>query len=51
MSVNLTDTDDSTPLHISAKFGHLEAKQILVEQNAAINNTNKYGVTPLILGA
>jgi len=51
ISVNLTDTYDSTPLHISAEFGHLEAKQILVEQDAVINNTNKYGVTPLMLGA
>ena len=51
MSVNLTDTDDSTPLHVYAEFGHLEATQILVEEDAAINNTNKYGFTPLMLGA
>ena len=47
----MTDTDDSTPLHVSAEFGHMEATQILVEEDAAIDNDNKYGVTPLMLGA
>ena len=48
MSVNLTDKNDSTLLHVSGQFGHLEATQILVERVAAINNTNKYIFTSLI---
>ena len=30
MYVNLTNTDDNTPLHVSAEFGHLEATKTLV---------------------
>jgi len=37
MSVNLTDTNNSTPLHISAEFGHLEGMKSLVERGADIN--------------
>jgi len=45
----LTNTNDSTPLHSSAAFGHLKATKFLVERGAAINNTNKYGNPPLML--
>jgi ankyrin repeat protein len=41
MSVNVTNTEDSTPLHIAAQFGNLEATKTLVERGAAINITNK----------
>ena len=51
MSVNLTDKNGYTPLHVSAQFGHLEATKLLVKRGAAINNTNKYGNTPLIEAA
>jgi ankyrin repeat protein len=51
MSVSLTNTDDHTPLHISAECGHLDAAKALAERGAAINNTNKYGHTPLIMVA
>jgi len=51
MSVNLTDTDDSTPLHTSAQLGHLEATKILVEVVAALNYTNIGGNTSLMLAA
>jgi ankyrin repeat protein len=47
----LSDTDDSTPLHVSVQFGNLEATKALFERGASINNTNKHGVTPLMLGA
>jgi len=50
-SVNLTNTDEFTPLHISAQFGHLEATKFLFGSGAAINITNKDGNTPLMLGA
>jgi ankyrin repeat protein len=49
MSVNLTDKDDTTPLHISAQFGHLYTTKALVEKGAAINYNNKYCVIPLML--
>ena len=45
MSVNLTDTDDSTPLHVSAQFGHLEATHAFAERGAAVNNAEKYAVS------
>ena len=50
MSVNLTNTGDSTPLHVCAKFGHLDATKSLVERGADLNKVNKYGDTPLNLG-
>jgi ankyrin repeat protein len=49
MSVDLTNVNDSTPLHTSASKGYLEATKTLVERGAAINNTNKSGATPLML--
>jgi len=51
MSVNLTDKNDYTPLHISAQFGHLEASKALLERGAAINYINIYGNTPLMEAA
>ena len=50
-SVNLTNTEEFSPLRISVQFVHLEATKFLVERSAAINNTNKYGNTPLMLAA
>ena len=38
-----------TSLHFCAQFGYLEATKILVEGVAAINKTNKYGDTKLML--
>jgi len=38
-----------TPLHFCAQFGYLEATKTLVEGAAAINNTNKYVITTLML--
>jgi len=48
MSVNLTDKNDYTPLHVSAQFGHLKTTKALVERGAAINYINIYGNTPLM---
>ena len=36
----LTNGDDSTPLHVSAKCGSLEANKVLFERGAALNNAN-----------
>jgi len=44
MPVNLANTNDSTPLHISSQFGHLEATFAFVERGAAVNNAEKYAV-------
>jgi len=51
MSVNLTDTDNSTPLHTSAQLGHLEATKILVENGAALIYTNIVYNTAQMLAA
>jgi ankyrin repeat protein len=51
MSVNLTNTNGFTSLHVSAEFGHLETTKTLVEGGAAINNTNKYSHAPLLVVA
>ena len=51
MSVNLTNTHGSTPLHFSAEFGHLEATKALVERGASINNTKINGATALMVAA
>jgi len=48
MSVKVKDTDESTPLHISAASGNLEAMNIFVERGAALSNVKKYGVTTLM---
>jgi len=50
-SVNLINTDDSILFYVSAQFSHLKATKILVDEGAAIKNTNKYDFTPLMLGA
>jgi ankyrin repeat protein len=51
LRVNLTNTNNSTPLHVSAQSGNSEATKTLVERGCAINSTNKYGVTPLMVDA
>jgi len=50
-SVILINTDYSILFFVSAQFSHLKATKILVEEVAAIYNTNKYDFTPLMLGA
>ena len=49
MSVNVTNTDDNTPLHVATEFGHLEATKALVDRGASLNKVNIYGDTPLSL--
>jgi ankyrin repeat protein len=51
MPVDLTNAADSTPLHISALEGNLEATKALVERGASLNSANKNGDTPLMLAA
>ena len=51
MCVNLTNTDDCTPLHISAQLGLLETTEILVEVDAAIKQPNRDSNTPLMAAA
>jgi ankyrin repeat protein len=51
MSVNLTDTDKFTPLHVCADFGHQEAAKRLVERGAAINYPDTNGNTPVLVAS
>ena len=48
MSVDLTNTEDSKPLHLSALIGNLETK-VLRKRGAPLNNADKDGETPLFL--
>jgi ankyrin repeat protein len=48
MSVDLTNAEDSTPLHLSAVTGNLEAVKARIERGAPLNNANKDGATPLL---
>jgi len=45
----LANINNSTTLHVSAQSGNPEATKTLVERGGAINSTNKYGVTPLMV--
>jgi len=51
MSVELTNAERSTPLHLSAESGHLEATKTFVEKGAPLNKANNHGSTPLTLAA
>jgi len=51
MSVNLTDTVDSAPLHVSSECGHLEVTKVFVVRGAAINYIDKYCDTPHMVDA
>lgn len=44
-SVNLTNTRNNTPLHLSAVYGNLEATETLVRRGAALNAINIFGFT------
>ena len=48
MSVKVKDIDESTPLHISAASGNLEAMNVFVERGSAISNVKNYGITPVM---
>jgi ankyrin repeat protein len=48
MSVDFTNEEDSTLLHLSAVPSNLEAVKAHVERGAPLNNANKDGSTPLL---
>ena len=48
MCVDLRNGDDSTPLHLSAACGNLEATDAFVERRAAIEKTDRIGDTPVL---
>ena len=48
MSVDLTNAEESTVVHLSAVTGNLEAMKAHVERGAPLNNANKDGTTPLL---
>ena len=51
MSVNMTDANVSTPLHVFAQFCHLDSTKTLVDKGAAINFTDSDDNTPLVVAA
>ena len=46
-SVNVSDYDRRTPLHLAAAEGHLEVVQFLVAHNVALDPRDRWGTTPL----
>ena len=42
-------TDDSTPLHVASKCGHVKAASMLIEHGANLEALNSYKQTPLYL--
>eukprot|EP01100_Stratorugosa_tubuloviscum_P007291 TRINITY_DN304_c0_g3_i3.p1 TRINITY_DN304_c0_g3~~TRINITY_DN304_c0_g3_i3.p1 ORF type:complete len:1454 (+),score=867.69 TRINITY_DN304_c0_g3_i3:46-4407(+) len=49
--IDLPDSQDRTPLHASACFGHWECTSLLVKSKANLNVRDKDGLTPLHLAA
>ena len=45
---DLTNVEDSTPLHLSALIGNLEAMKTICERDAPLNNAAKDGKTPFL---
>ncbi len=48
VSASVTDTDNNTPLIISAANGDLDSAKYLVSYRSNINAKNKFGMTPLL---
>jgi ankyrin repeat protein len=46
-TVDATDEDGKTALHLAAEKGHEATVRLLLEKGAAVDATDKYGWTPL----
>jgi glutaminase len=47
-SLDFSDYDDRTALHIAAAEGHLELCKFLVRKNIDVNCLDKFGRTPIV---
>ena len=47
VNVNAKSNNSSTPLHLAALWGHIEAATLLIEQGAEINAINDDNRAPL----
>ena len=45
--INATDSDGKSPLHVAARFGHVEFVQFLIDNGADLEIKNNEGETPL----
>ena len=46
-SINFTDVDGSTALHIAARNNNMEILEMLIKHGANVNEKDKYGRTAL----
>jgi hypothetical protein len=47
-SVEFSDYDDRTALHIAASEGHLNVAEFLVKKGVDVNSKDKFGRTPIV---
>ena len=48
-NLNIKMTDGTQPIHLAARYGHLNCMKILILNNAEINTIDCYGNTPFML--
>ncbi|PPK60581.1 ankyrin repeat protein [Malaciobacter marinus] len=48
LDINKKDRYGYTPLHLAARFNHLEIAKILIENGALVNSVDKFGDTALL---
>ena len=48
-NLNIKMTDGTQPIHLAARYGHLNCLRILIINNAEINTMDCYGNTPFML--
>jgi ankyrin repeat protein len=49
--INLGDVDNSAPIHLAAKFGHIEMVEELLNRGVDIDIQDNNGVTPLLFSS
>ena len=50
-SLNVTNKNGDTPLHVAARYGHKQVVRSLLRKGASINQTNNLDQTPLAVSS